>query len=88
MPNWPYRMQADLACAFCGMSKTAFLNRAGTDLPAGIRDHGNVYWYTDDLQEALDALRLKDSHKPERQGGWRGKLDGLRGSIGNAGSAG
>lgn len=58
MPHWPYRMAADLAAAFCGISETKFREGIADGLyPKGRKVGGNVLWYQDDLIEALDRQR-------------------------------
>jgi len=58
MPAWPYRMPADMAAAFCGVSTSKFLARVkdGT-YPQPYRDGGNRLWYQDELRDAMDRLR-------------------------------
>lgn len=51
-PAWPYRMTAEVAAMFMGMSVGSFRNRYG-DL--AIHEGGNVYWSTRQLQELVDA---------------------------------
>ena len=50
-------MQADLAAKYCGVSKSKFLTNAGRKYPKGVRDGGNVLWYREDLDLALDRLK-------------------------------
>ena len=58
MPTWPRRMQDDLAAAYYGVSLSKFRSgvRKGC-YPAGVKDGGNVLWYIEDLDSALDALK-------------------------------
>ncbi len=58
LPNWPRRMQAPLAAAYCGVSRTKFLHDVGGKYPKPVKDGRNSLWYIEDLNEALD--RLKD----------------------------
>jgi len=58
MPTWPRRMQEDMAAAYCGVSLSKF--RAGVSngrYPAGLKDGGNVLWYIEDVDRALDNLK-------------------------------
>ena len=57
LPNWPRRMQAPLAAAYCGVSKTKFLRDVGGKYPRPEKDGRNCLWYREDLDEALDRLR-------------------------------
>ncbi|MES2494600.1 MAG: hypothetical protein V4618_00670 [Pseudomonadota bacterium] len=52
MPTWPYRMTADVAAMFMGMSPGSFRTRYGH---LGKAEGGNVYWSTRQLQELVDA---------------------------------
>lgn len=59
MPTWPRRMQEDMAAAYCGVSLSKF--RSGVrkrHYPAGVKDGGNVLWYVEDLDSALDNLKF------------------------------
>jgi len=58
LPHWPRRMKVDLAAAYVGESETKFLAsvKAGK-WPPGNRDGGNVYWFIEDLDAALDRLK-------------------------------
>lgn len=57
MPNWPRRMQAPLAAAYCGVSTTKFLAHVGDKYPRCVKDGGNSLWYIEDLDKALDELK-------------------------------
>ena len=62
-PNWPRRMKAALAAAYVGESETKFLSKVRDGRwPQGIRDGGNVYWYREDLDAALDHLKPTAGH--------------------------
>jgi hypothetical protein len=58
IPYWPRRMKLQFAAAYVDESQTKFL--AGVKAkkwPAGTRDGGNVYWFIEDLDTALDLLK-------------------------------
>ena len=57
LPYWPRRMQARMAAAYCGVSKTKFLGDIGKKYPIPVKDGRNSLWYREDLDEALDLLR-------------------------------
>ncbi len=57
LPNWPRRMQARLASAYCGVSRTKFLHDVGRKYPRPVKDGRNSLWYIEDLNEALDLLK-------------------------------
>ncbi len=59
LPNWPRRMQAPLAAAYCGVSRTKFLHDVGRKYPRPVKDGRNSLWYREDLDEALDCLKDK-----------------------------
>lgn len=50
-PAWPYRMTAEVAAMFMGMSAGSFRKRYGH---LGVPEEGNVYWSTRQLQELVD----------------------------------
>jgi hypothetical protein len=58
LPGWPRRMKLSLAAAYVDESESKFLAgvKAGK-WPHGRRDGGNVYWYLEDLDAALDRLK-------------------------------
>jgi hypothetical protein len=67
LPSWPRRMKLRLAAAYVDESETKFLAKAKAGRwPQGIRDGGNVYWYREDLDAALDRLKptavARDDH--------------------------
>lgn len=51
-PAWPYRMTAEPAAMFMGMSTGSFRARYAH---LGKREGGNVYWSTRQLREVVDA---------------------------------
>lgn len=51
MPAWPYRMTAEVAAMYMGMSAGSFRARYGH---LGKHEGGNVYWSTRQLQELVD----------------------------------
>ena len=58
LPHWPRRMKLRFAAAYVDESETKFLQgvKAGK-WPQGSRDGGNVYWFIEDLDTALDRLK-------------------------------
>jgi hypothetical protein len=68
LPNWPRRMKVTLAAAYVDESETKFLAgvKAGK-WPEGSRDGGNVYWFIEDLDAALDGLKPAET---QRNGDW------------------
>ena len=73
--NWPRRMKASMAAAYVGESESKF--RRDVDAgkwPQGIADGGNIYWYREDLDDRLDALKTgaAANHDPE----WTAALNG------------
>jgi hypothetical protein len=58
LPHWPRRMKLHLAAAYVDESETKFLASVKVGKwPQGTRDGGNVYWYIEDLNAALDRLK-------------------------------
>jgi hypothetical protein len=59
LPHWPRRMKLHFAAAYVDESETKFLAgvKAGK-WPRCSRDGGNVYWFIEDLDAALDRLKL------------------------------
>lgn len=58
LAHWPRRMKAPLAAAYVDESETKFLSTVKVGRwPQGVRDGGNVYWYREDLDAALDQLK-------------------------------
>ena len=58
MPDWPRRMKADLAAAYCGISQSKFKDGVkARRYPQAVRDGGNVLWYLEDLDEAMDRQK-------------------------------
>lgn len=73
-PAWPYRLTAEPAAMLMGMSPGSFRTRYGH---LGIREGGNVYWSTRQLQEIVDAQfglpplsRAGDLAPPPRDVSW------------------
>ena len=58
LPHWPRRMKLHFAAGYVDESETKFLEgvKAGK-WPQGSRDGGNVYWFIEDLDAALDRLK-------------------------------
>jgi hypothetical protein len=57
-PYWPRRMKLHLAASYVDESETKFLAGVKTGKwPTGTRDGGNVYWFLEDLDAALDRLK-------------------------------
>ena len=55
LPNWPYRMKIDLACAYVGMNRTSFREAINAgQFPKGTKTIGGVYWLRKELEECLD----------------------------------
>lgn len=51
-------MQADLAAAYMGVSRSKFLERVRERVyPPGYEDGANRLWYLEDLDAALDRLK-------------------------------
>jgi hypothetical protein len=62
-------MKAALAAAYVDESQTKFLAGVKSQKwPDGLRDGGNVYWFIEDLDAALD--RLKPEPQRTVDGGW------------------
>jgi hypothetical protein len=61
-------MKLQLAAAYVDESETKFLAgvKAGK-WPKGSRDGGNVYWFIEDLDAALDGLKPADAQQDD---GW------------------
>ena len=57
MPDWPRRMQSELAAAYVGLSKSKFLRDVGSRWPEGVRDGGNLVWYREDLDAVCDSVK-------------------------------
>jgi hypothetical protein len=54
-------MKLSFACAYVDESETKFLAGVKTGKwPHGARDGGNVYWFREDLDTALDRLKSAD----------------------------
>jgi hypothetical protein len=76
LPHWPRRMKLRFAAAYVDESETKFLQgvKAGK-WPQGSRDGGNVYWFIEDLDAALDRLKPVGA-KGREADGWGDYLDG------------
>jgi hypothetical protein len=58
LPHWPRRMKLHFAAAYVDESETKFLKGVDTGKwPKGTRDGGNIYWFIEDLNAALDRLK-------------------------------
>ena len=69
LPNWPRRMKLHFAAAYVDESETKFLAGVKSGKwPEGLRDGGNIYWFIEDLDAALD--RLKPELGRTDDGGW------------------
>ncbi len=59
MPSWPRRMQRDMAAAYCGVSVTKFNSGVRNEVyPEGVKDGGNILWYIEDLDDALNVIKF------------------------------
>jgi len=59
MPAWPRRMQRDMAAAYCGVSVTKFNAGVRNGIyPEGVKDSGKILWYIEDLDAALNTIKL------------------------------
>jgi hypothetical protein len=56
LPHWPRRMKLRFAAAYVDESESKFLQGVKAR-PQGTRDGGNVYWFIEDLNAALDRLK-------------------------------
>jgi len=57
-PHWPAKMKVDLAAAFVDEGVSTFRKRVEDGIyPRGKQIGGNIYWFLDDLQAAVNALR-------------------------------
>jgi hypothetical protein len=76
LPQWPRRMKLRFAAAYVDESETKFLQgvKAGK-WPRGSRDGGNVYWFIEDLDTALDRLKAVGAAAREADD-WRDYVDG------------
>jgi hypothetical protein len=74
LPHWPRRMKLHLAAAYVDESESKFLTgvKAGK-WPAGTRDGGNVYWFLEDLDAALDRLKPVGATRDDGWGDFLGK---------------
>jgi len=52
-------MQRDMAAAYCGISVTKFNTGIRDKIyPKGVKDGGNILWYIEDLDDALNAIKF------------------------------
>ena len=67
-------MKLALAAAYCDESPTKFLQgvKAGK-WPKGSRDGGNVYWFIEDLDAALDRLKPAEARQDDGWGDYVGQ---------------
>jgi hypothetical protein len=67
-------MKVHFAAAYVDESETKFLEgvKAGK-WPKGARDGGNVYWFIEDLDVALDRLKPVGSTRDDGWGDFLGK---------------
>lgn len=56
LPNWPRLLRPELAAAYVGESKTAFLQGIGTRWPQPIRRGRTVAWDRLALDAAIDRM--------------------------------
>jgi hypothetical protein len=58
-------MKLSFAAAYVDESETKFLAGVkGGKWPQGIRDGGNVYWFLEDLEGALDRIKPTTPQQP------------------------
>jgi hypothetical protein len=58
LPNWPRRMRAPLAAAYCGWSERGFWQAIRTKkIREPIKDGRASFWYREDLDVDLDSLK-------------------------------
>jgi hypothetical protein len=70
LPHWPRRMKLRFAAAYVDESETKFLAGAKAGKwPRGTQDGGNVYWFIEDLDAALDRLKPLAARNDGRQSG-------------------
>jgi hypothetical protein len=76
LPHWPRRMKLRFAAAYVDESENKFSQgvKAGK-WPQGSRDGGNVYWFIEDLDAALDRLKPVGA-KGREPDGWGDYLNG------------
>lgn len=81
IPNWPRRMPAHLAAAYCGFkSERQFMDRVDAGkFPRPIKDGRTNYWYREDLDAALDLQKGGGDASPR---GWGNIGDELRAAEG------
>jgi hypothetical protein len=73
-PYWPRRMKLHLAASYVDESETKFLAGVKTGKwPRGTHDGGNVYWFIEDLDAALDRLKPVGATRDDGWGDFLGK---------------
>ena len=74
IPYWPRRMKLHFAAAYVDESESKFLAgvKAGK-WPEGCRDGGNVYWFIEDLDAALDCLKPGHARQDDGWGDYLGQ---------------
>jgi len=76
MPTWPRRMQYDLAASYCGVSASKFHTQVRSGrFPEGSKDGGNVFWYIEDLDTALDNIKAVGEKSTVDGADWMESLD-------------
>jgi hypothetical protein len=76
LPQWPRRMKAWMAAAYVGESESKFQTGVKSGKwPQGVADGGNVYWYHEDLDDRLDALKTNGA-PPCSDPAWQAALNG------------
>ncbi len=57
-PYWPTKRKVDLASAFVDEGESTFRKRVEDGIyPQGKQIGGNVYWFLEDMQAAVNELR-------------------------------
>jgi hypothetical protein len=74
LPHWPRRTKLHFAAGYVDESETKFLAgvKAGK-WPQGTRDGGNLYWFIEDLDAALDRLKPVGATRDDGWGDYLGK---------------
>lgn len=53
-------MQRDMAAVYCGVSLTKFNHGVRNKIyPKGVKDGGNILWYIEDLDDALNTIKFE-----------------------------
>lgn len=64
-PHWPRKMKADLASKYVDEGESTFRQRVEDGIyPKGTQIGGNVYWFLEDLDAALDRLHGTEAADP------------------------